>query len=55
LGCPASFQKLKEGVLRNILNVLVYIYDLLVHTDSQKNICKSWIKFCQDYTKIISK
>jgi Reverse transcriptase (RNA-dependent DNA polymerase) len=33
LGCPASFQRLMEGVLRDILNVLVYIDDLLVHTD----------------------
>jgi len=34
LGCPASFQRLMEGVLRDIPNVLVYIDDLLVHTDS---------------------
>jgi hypothetical protein len=33
LGCPASFQRLMEGVLCDILNVLVYINDLLVHTD----------------------
>jgi hypothetical protein len=33
LGCPASFQRLMEGVLRDIPNVLVYIDDLLVHTD----------------------
>ena len=32
LGCPASFQRLMEAVLRNINNVLVYIDDLLVHT-----------------------
>ncbi len=32
LGCPASFQHLMEGVLRNISNVIVYIDDLLVHT-----------------------
>jgi hypothetical protein len=32
LGYPASFQRLMEGVLRNILNVIVYIDDLLVHT-----------------------
>jgi len=29
LGCPASFQRLMEGVLRDINNVLVYIDDLL--------------------------
>jgi len=31
LGCPASFQRLMEAVLRDIKNVLVYIDDLLVH------------------------
>jgi hypothetical protein len=36
LGCPASFQRLKEGVLRDISNVLVYIDDLLVHTDTHE-------------------
>jgi hypothetical protein len=33
LGCPASFQRLMEGVLRNLQNVIVYINDLLVHSD----------------------
>ncbi len=32
LGCPASFQRLMETVLRNINNVLVYIDDVLLHT-----------------------
>ena len=36
LGCPASFQRLMEGVLRDIANVLVYIDDLLVHTDTHE-------------------
>ena len=36
LGCPASFQRLMEGVLRDISNVLVYIDDLLVHTDTHE-------------------
>jgi len=36
LGCPASFQRLMEGVLRDIPNVLVYIDDLLVHTDTHE-------------------
>jgi hypothetical protein len=31
LGCPASFQRLMETVLRNINNVLVYIDDVLLH------------------------
>ncbi len=34
LGCPASFQRLMEGVLRNLQNVIVYIDDLLVHSDT---------------------
>jgi hypothetical protein len=33
LGCPASFQQLKEGVIRDITYVLVYIDDLRVHTN----------------------
>jgi Reverse transcriptase (RNA-dependent DNA polymerase) len=39
LGCPASFQHLMEGVLHDIPNVLVYIDDLLVRTDThEKNL-----------------
>ncbi len=34
LSCPASFQCLMEGVLRNISNVMVYIDYLLVHTQT---------------------
>ncbi len=34
LRCPASFQRLMEGVLQNIQNVIVYIDDLLIHTDT---------------------
>jgi hypothetical protein len=37
LGCPASFQRLMEGVLRNISNVIVYIDDLLVHTQNHED------------------
>ncbi len=36
LGCPASFQHLMEGVMRNISNVIVYIDDLLVHTTTHE-------------------
>jgi Reverse transcriptase (RNA-dependent DNA polymerase) len=36
LGYPASFQRLMEGMLRDIQNVLVYIDDLLVHTDTHE-------------------
>jgi len=35
-GGPASFQRLMEVVLCDIQNVLVYIDDLLVHTDTHK-------------------
>ncbi len=37
LGCPASFQWLMEGVLRNISNVIMYIDDLLVHTQTHED------------------
>jgi hypothetical protein len=36
LGYPASFQRLMEGVMRNISNVIVYIDDLLVHTTTHE-------------------
>jgi hypothetical protein len=36
LGCPASFQRLMEGILWDIPNVLVYIDNLLVHTDTHE-------------------
>jgi len=36
LGCPASFQRLMEAVVWGIDNILVYIDDLLVHSDSHK-------------------
>ena len=34
LGCPASFQRLMELVLRGIKNCIVYIDDLLLHSHS---------------------
>jgi len=37
LGCPASFQCLMEGVMRNIANVIVYMDDLLVHTKTHED------------------
>jgi Reverse transcriptase (RNA-dependent DNA polymerase) len=36
LGCQASFPQLMEGVLRNLQNVIVYIDDLLIHSDTHK-------------------
>ena len=36
LGCPASFQGLMEQVLRPVDNVIVYIDDVLIHTDSHE-------------------
>jgi hypothetical protein len=36
LGCPASFQRLMEGVLWNLQNVIVYIDDLLIHSDTHE-------------------
>jgi hypothetical protein len=32
LGCPASFQRLVELAMRGLVNVIVYIDDLLVHS-----------------------
>jgi hypothetical protein len=36
LGCLASFQCLMEGVLWNLQNVIVYINDLLIHSDTHE-------------------
>jgi hypothetical protein len=36
LGSPASFQRLVELVLKDIPNVIVYIDDLIIHTDTHK-------------------
>jgi hypothetical protein len=36
LGCPASFQRLTEGVMRNTSNVIMCIDDLLVHTTTHE-------------------
>jgi Reverse transcriptase (RNA-dependent DNA polymerase) len=36
LGCPASFQRLMEGVLRNLQNVIVYIDNLLIYSDTHE-------------------
>jgi hypothetical protein len=36
LGCPANFQYCMEGIFRDIKNVLFYLDDLLVHTDTHE-------------------
>ena len=36
LGCPASFQKLMEQVLQGLQNILIYIDDMLIHTDTHE-------------------
>jgi len=34
LGCPASFQRLMEAAMKGIPNVLVYIDDILIHSNT---------------------
>jgi len=36
LGCPASFQRLMEAVMKGIPNVLVYIDDILIHSKTHE-------------------
>jgi hypothetical protein len=36
LGCPASFQRLMEQVLLGLQNILIYIDDVLIHTDTHE-------------------
>jgi hypothetical protein len=36
IGCPASFQKVMEKFMDKIKNVIVYIDDLLVHSQSHE-------------------
>jgi hypothetical protein len=36
LGCPASLQQLMEQVFRGLQNILIYIDNILVHTDSHE-------------------
>lgn len=40
LGCPASFQRLMELVMKDFPNVLVYIDEILVHTKTHEEHCK---------------
>jgi hypothetical protein len=32
LGCPASFQRLAEMAMKGLINVIVYINDILLHS-----------------------
>jgi hypothetical protein len=36
LGCPASFQGLAELTMAGLVNVIVYINDLLVHSKTHE-------------------
>jgi hypothetical protein len=36
LGCPASFQRLVELAIAGLMNIIVYIDDILVHSKSHK-------------------
>jgi hypothetical protein len=36
LGCPASFQRLMEQVLQGLSHILIYIEDVLIHTDTHE-------------------
>ncbi len=36
LGCPASFQRLMEQVLPGLNHLLIYIDDMLIHTDTHE-------------------
>jgi len=36
LGCPASFQRLMEQVLRGLQHILNYIDDVLIHTNTHE-------------------
>ncbi len=55
LGCLASFQRHMEGVLHDISNVLFYIDDLLVHTDTHEKHLKVLDKFWHAFTRTISR
>jgi hypothetical protein len=56
LGCPASFQRLVVGLLRNLQNMIIYIDDFLVHSDTHEKHLEvlkqvlNWLK--QNHLKI---
>lgn len=40
LGAPASFQRIIETVVKGIDNTIVYINDMVTHTETHKNMLK---------------
>jgi hypothetical protein len=48
LGCPASFQRLVELAMAGMVNVIVYIDNILVHSKTTRNICCNWKISSQD-------
>lgn len=40
LGAPASFQRIMETVVKGIDNTIVYINDMVTHTETHKNMLK---------------
>jgi hypothetical protein len=48
LGCPASFQRLMEQVLQGLQNILIYIDDVLINTDTDtdtRGTSRCWNKY----------
>ena len=41
LGCPSTFQRLVEAVVEGLSNIIVYIDDLIVHSDSHEQHLRS--------------
>ncbi len=42
---PSAFQRLVELVVKGIDNIVVYIDDLIIHSQTHNNTWKVWIKF----------
>ncbi len=55
LGCPASFQRLMEQVLRGLNHILIYIDDVLIHTDThEKNYVMCMTDAFTKYAEIVA-
>ena len=37
LGCPSTFQRLVEAVVQGLANIIVYIHDLIIHSNSHED------------------